>query len=184
MIALGIDVGRWVGWCTLNGSRFLAGGVLDVEELGEDGVVTELCRIGLDAGVELVALERVKRVLPTLGFQRGAASQATRIADSSWLGGELRRAFLDLEARVETHEAADVRRHFVAPTGPVKKGTKKPDMDEVIEAVCAWKISGWPKTFPGCGAAYKKGGGDLYADRREHVADAAALALYAQAVLG
>lgn len=183
MIALGIDTGRWLGWTVLDGVRYLAAGVLDVEELGEDGAVAALVTVAQRARVEVAGIERVTRVIPTLGFQRGAAQQATRLVCAAWLGGELRRALLGTGARVHAPAAEEVRRHFVAPTGPVKRGEKKPDADKVIEAACAQQIAGWPTFIPGTGEAYLKSGKNLASDKRKHAADAALAALYAATVL-
>ena len=37
----------------------------------------------------LVGIERVLRVVPTVGFQRGAAQQAARLVAAAWIGGEI-----------------------------------------------------------------------------------------------
>jgi hypothetical protein len=186
MIVLGIDPGAWLGWCALRVSArvgFLAAGVISVDEMGEDAAIVGALAFGAscEEGIALAALERVERVLPTLAFQRGAAQQAQRLVDAAWLGGRLLQGLLadGPQIRIATPTADCVRRHFVAPVGPAKRGEKKPDMDSVLAAVAAQRIGGWPAKIPGRGAAYRKDGSDLMADRRSHAVDAALCALWA-----
>lgn len=196
-VVLGIDPGAWLGWCALRVeaaahlphrdaglvASYLAGGVLSVAELGEVSAVRAMS-FGLSAVLparlpEKVAIERVERVLPTLAFQRGAAQQAGRLVDAAWIGGLVAGAYREKSVCVTEISADAVRRHFVAPTGPVKRGEKKPDMDGVLLAVAQQRIAGWPEHLPGTGAAYQKSGKDLLSNRRSHVVDAALCALWA-----
>jgi hypothetical protein len=185
VIVVGFDPGAWLGWCALaiegKAARFLAAGVLSVEELG-DGALARALHFADAARAELVAIERVTRVLPTLGFQRGAAQQAQRLVDAAWLGGELAAASRGAGRRVLTVQADDVRRHFVAPIAQVGRAGKMPKMDGVLWAAAEQRIALWPSAIRGEGVAYKKRGVDLLADKRSHAADAALLAVYAGTV--
>lgn len=183
MSVLGIDTGRWVGWSVIDasatGPKFAAAGVLDVEHLGEDGVREELLVVAARHGVRLVGIERVRRVQAHLAFQRGAASMASALVLSSWLGGTLAEALRGGAREVRTFAAEDVRRHFIAPSGPVGRGQKKPDMDGVVAAAVRQHVTDWAAKIPGEGEAYRKDGSDLMADKRAHAHDAALVALYA-----
>jgi len=183
VIVLGCDPGAWLGWAALaiegGDARYLDAGVLSVDELGEDRARDRVLLAAARVGAELVALERVRRVLPTLAFQRGAAAQAGRLVDGAWLGGEIAQGCRAAGRHVVMCQADDVRRHFIAPTGVVGRGQKKPDMDAVVLAACNQRIAFWPPRIRGEGAAYRKDGADLMSNRRSHAADAALLALFA-----
>lgn len=186
MIVLGFDPGAWLGWCALaidaSGPRYLDGGVLSVEELGEDAARDQALHYAAALRVDLVVIERVQRVLPTLAFQRGAAQQAGRLVDAAWLGGELAMGSRCAKRQVLVVAADVVRSHFVAPTGPVARGVKKPKMDGVLTSAVEHFVL-WPTKIGGYGRAYRKDGSDLMSVRRAHVTDAALLALYAGTVL-
>jgi hypothetical protein len=186
MIIIAFDPGAWLGWCALAvdamGPRYLAAGVISVEELGEARAREEALRHADQVRATVAAVERVERVLPTLAFQRGAAQQAGRLVAAAWLGGELAQGCRAAGRPVALVSAEQVRRHYVAPTGVAKRGERKPDMDAAVRAAVEHFVL-WPGAIRGTGAAYRKDGSDLMSDRRAHAYDAALLALYAGTVL-
>lgn len=193
MIVLGVDPGRWVGWCVLDmpaggdirGARpsYVAAGVLDAEELGE----ARLCGALVTNGIDRAGVERVERVLA----RRGAfdSARATSLVTAAWLGGTVAQALRAASIDVRTPSADAVRAHFVAGVGPRERATRKAagetaNMDEVVASVCRERIAGWPERLPGTGSAYRRDGSDLLAQRRSHACDAALVALYAASLPG
>ena len=182
MIVLAIDPGAWLGWAALAvaaGPRFLAGGVIAVEDVGEDAAREEALHHAQVVRAELVAVERPEGIAPgtvraMVAKHAGAtlSSMSQRLVEAAWIGAELAAANRAAGRQVVKVPVGAVRAHYIESDPRARKRT---DMDAAArEAVERFVL--WPEKIRGTGRAYRKDGSDLLAERREHVFDAALLA--------
>ena len=190
MIVVAYDPGAWLGWAALAvdaaGPRFLAGGVIAVEDVGEDAARDEALHHATVVCAELVAIERPEGIAPgtvraMVAKHAGAtlSSMSLRLVEAAWIGADLAAANRAVGRQVLKVPAGMVRAHYIESDPRARKAR---DLDAAAREVVERFVL-WPEKIRGTGRAYRKDGSDLMAERRAHVFDAALLALYAGTVL-
>lgn len=139
MIALGYDLGRYLGWSVIDASTiaaplYVASGTVDLEATGEDGALEEVYQHLVRFRPRAVGVERPARVFASQG-PAAAVARANQLLPAAWLGGRIVEAARSSGARVEDIEAKAAREHLCG---------KRKVTDAIVRREVLARVKNWP----------------------------------------